>query len=516
MEPKIDRDFETAQGLIDVVVEFAAQVLERCRDQWNGSPLLVDGIDLATGRPARWEGHVLSNLACQQNFLRVLDGLHVLTGDPTYRGTAEEWIGCALETLHEPESDLLYWGGHSSFDLEAYQPLDGNHEMKCVYPYYEFLYQVAPDRTRRFVEGMWHKHIRDWSNLLFNRHGEYETWDRASCWQHDYVGGPLPIIDNSMLSFVNTGSDLICAAALLSKLSRRAEPLVWAKRLLGRYDEIRNPSTGLAGYQFNHREECRVRESFKPPLGEREDVNETTVITNGVIRTRYGRAAATWLNLYEELGAEQGHELLEVVVRDLVALAGHSYDEEERCFHSVLADGARLSPSDTMDGVGYCPPQKLERVPANGLTLLAYARAYRLSGDDRLLRMAQVLTGDGLATESRSATPPLVWVDANQDSVNALFGLLELHQAAQQDDYLASASALARRLVVDSLKDGFLTTGTEGKDGYTGIDNALPLALLHLAATLDGRTVELPRFYPNQTYFDPKVVIAYRKRSAQR
>lgn len=515
MQSKPNADLGTAQVLIDVVAEFAAQVLERCQDQWNGSPLLVDGIDLATGRPATWEGHVLSNLACQQNFLRTLDGLHALTGDPSYRRTAEEWIGCALETLHEPESDLLYWGGHSSFDLEANRPLIGNHEMKCVYPYYQFLYQVEPDRTRRFVEGMWHKHVRDWSSLLFNRHGEYETWDRASCWQHDYVGGPLPIIDDRMLSFVNTGSDLICAAALLSKLSRRAEPLMWAKRLLGRYDEIRDPSTGLAGYQFNHREVCRVRESFKPPLGERQDVNETTVITNGVIRTRYGRAAATWLNLYEELGAEQGGDFLDVVVRDLNALATYSYDEDDHCFHSVLPDGARLSPSDTLEGVGYCPPQKLEPVPANGLMFLAYARAYRLSRDDRLLRMVHRLAGGGSQTDLPASTPPQSWVNADQDSVCALFGLLELHQATQRQEYLASASALGQRLVAGSLKDGFLTTGTEGKDGHTGIDSALPLALLHLVAALDGRPADLPRFYPNQTYFDPKVVIALRRREAQ-
>mgnify|MGYP001280437034 CR=1 FL=1 len=42
--------------------------------------------------------------------------------------------------------------------------------------------------------------------------------------------------------------------------------------------------------------------------------------------------------------------------------------------------GAEL---DAVDGVGYCQPPKLERVPAEGLLFLAYARAYRLSGVDR-------------------------------------------------------------------------------------------------------------------------------------
>ena len=34
-----------------------------------------------------------------------------------------------------------------------------------------------------------------------------------------------------------------------------------------------------------------MRLSFKPPFDQRADVNETTVVTNKVIRTRYGRAA---------------------------------------------------------------------------------------------------------------------------------------------------------------------------------------------------------------------------------
>lgn len=125
-----------AQVLVEAVAGHVDRVSERCRDRWHDTPLLVDGFDPGTGEPARWEGHVLSNFACQQNVLRALDGLEALTGEARYRRRADAWTAFALERLHEPASDLLYWGGHASWDLEAGQPLVGNHEMKCVYPHY--------------------------------------------------------------------------------------------------------------------------------------------------------------------------------------------------------------------------------------------------------------------------------------------------------------------------------------------------------------------------------------------
>ena len=104
------------------------------------------------------------------------------------------------------------------------------------------------------------------------------------------------------------------------------------------------------------------------------------------------------------------------------------------------------------------------------------------------------------------------WSNPNQDDVCALFGLLDLYRSTEREEYLATAARLGERLMWGSLVDGFFTTGAEGRDGYSRIDSALPLGLLHLAAAIEGREVELPAFYPNLSYFDPKVVVARRKR----
>lgn len=477
----------------------------------SGAGLLADSVKVQTRRPPVWEGRVLSNWACQHNFLRTLDALEAL-GDTASGDRAQTWAGAAWEKLRDPASGLLYWGGHTSYDLAGDAPVVGNHELKCVYPHYAYLYRSDPAATRRLVTAFWHAHIWDWQTLLFNRHGAYESWEES--WRVDFAGGPLPIVENTALSFINTGSDLIVAGALLHALGGDDEPLRWAGHLLSRYDEIRHPETGLAGYQFNHRDPCRVRASFKPPWNGRDDLNETTVITNGVIQTRYGRAAVAFLNLAEALGDEKGRPFLHLVLDDLRALARYGYDVEARCFRAVLNDGSRLLPAYAEDGVGYCPPQKLNAVPANGLMFLSYARAYRLSADEVMGRMAHALA-EGMGwgdlddpvdfsgdTSPGSEEP---WVNRGQNDVCALFGLLDLYATTRQEAQLQSALSLGQRLLQQYRVGDWIVSGAP--DESSNIDTALPLALLHLEAARAGEKAPLPTFYPNNTYFDPKIVV---------
>ena len=64
MSPPDDRAF------IRPVAQFADLVFSRCSDTYGPSktPLLADAVDPANGEPLTWEGSILSNLACQQNF----------------------------------------------------------------------------------------------------------------------------------------------------------------------------------------------------------------------------------------------------------------------------------------------------------------------------------------------------------------------------------------------------------------------------------------------------------------
>ena len=494
------------EELIDTVVRHADAVLERCADRYSGhaTPLLADHIDLTTGEPECWEGRTLTNLARQQHFLRVLDGLSTL-GQSRFQATARAWIEHATKAVAD-EGGLFYWGGHSTYDLGADTPLVGNHELKCVYPYYDYLYRVASECTRRFIEALWQRHVWDWSTLLFNRHGEYGDWDWSRVWEETaFVGGPLPIVENTALSFINTGSDLIYAGAELFRLHGEERALRWAKNLLSRYDQVRHPQTGLGGYQFNHREPCRVRESFKPPLGERADVNEATVLTTGTIQTRGQRAAVTFLNLYDQLGDEHGREFLDVTLKDLRSLVEYSWDGDQGCFHPVLYDGQRLSEADVEDR-GYCPPSKLTKVRANGSSLLAFARAYRLSNADDLLEMTAAVAGAMGWTQNGTAVPTPAPGEPTPDGASAVFALLDLHEATGESAYVEAAVTLGWSLARERENEGMLASDPTAA-GAASSDNIVALALLHCAAARDGRRKEMPPYYPGGSPWDPKILV---------
>lgn len=508
------------QTIIDAVSQHADIILESAGDRWGErTPLLADGFSLDSGEPLRWQECILSDLARQQNLLRTLEGLSAVTGETRWQGAADAWIGHALRVLRDPASDLLYWGGHSAWDVGADVPIKGNHELKCAYPHYAGLFRVDPEGTARFIDAFWHAHIWDWSSLLFNRHGEYSDWDRTQRWQEgDFdATSQLPIIENSALSFINTGSDLIWAACELHRLTNEARPLTWATALLSRYDSIRHAETGLGGYQFNHREPCRVRASFKGALGERACVNETTVIGRGYIGVRYGRSAVMFLNIAESLGEVEAAPFRDFVRRDLTALWEHAWDDGAGCFHAILNDGTRLS-SDDVDDVGYCPPAKLASTPANGLMLLSYARAGRVLGDESFhrmaLRLAEIMDIDA-DPESLSGGP---------DDAFALEGLLDLYRAHPSAELLETATALAQAVMqrhnVDGVfvsngdgGDAFPTAGTstdEGGERCTGIDSAVPVALLHLASLLSPTATSPTPFVPSLSYFDPKILARQR------
>jgi pectate lyase len=93
--------------------------------------------------------------------------------------------------------------------------------------------------------------LLNWANLEFSRHGkpvpEPET---GSVWDREYEGGE-PFFTGTGLTFINAGSDLYYAAGMLHRFTGDEKPLIWAKRLNGRYADTRNPKTGLGGYQFS-------------------------------------------------------------------------------------------------------------------------------------------------------------------------------------------------------------------------------------------------------------------------
>ena len=514
VEPPATRPVAGEAECLDTVRRFADLVLEQGRDTYGPrhTPLFVDGLEVGTHKPARWkhegEEWILSNPASQQNLLRTLVALSRLSGDARYRQAAVDATRYAFEHLRSP-SGLLYWGGHCAYDAGTEQLVGEKHarsenggrfehELKRHYPFYEFMWEVDAEATRGFLEGFWNAHILDWSNLEMNRHGRFDQ-ARGKLWDHEYIGGPV-FFPARGLSFVNTGSDLFYAGALLSRLSGDPAPLIWAKRMARRYVETRNPRTGLGGYQYTrYAEGDRAFEQFGPEFGER--ALEGTLLTPPLGLRRFALAGICQMMLGELLG-EQGREFRVWALEDLAAYARWAYDPETNTFRALLTDGTILSPAD-VKRKGYFGPvgsSVFKPAKAGTIFLRAYAMAYRLSRDVGHWQTArQMGLAHGLGDiGERPDGPRSLNLRTDCADPQALHAALELHRACG-GPFLDLAGAIAGNIVHNRVRGGLFVSRQTQR--FSKFDSDEPLALLHYVAARRGTPALVPAAWPGESYF---------------
>ncbi len=473
-----------AEQYLNAVKTFADNVLAHGRDVYGPkqTPLFVDGINVDTLEPPVWkkngEKWILSNLASQQILIRVLDGLSSATGDPKYRNAAIAATKYAFENLRDP-SGLLYWGGHWCYDALGDRTVGENkvHEFKRHYPYYEFMWRIDPDATRKLIEAAWAAHVLNWENLDFNRHGNYGV-DPTGVWDHTYKGGKVPFIGKG-LTFMISGTDLVYAAAMLSHFSGDPKPLVWAERLAQRYMDARHPVTKLGAENFSDPESRRVEKQF-PEFGGR--FTEATVVD--LYGARYTYCAACLLRLGETLGSK-GRKFLQWGLEELTARAKYGYDEETNSFWAMLIDGTKLTPEDRKHD-GYVEAKWLEKRPAGSQYFFPYALAYKLSKDKLMWDMVRKIgRGLGLGDLGEEAGKnAAVNMSTGANDPLLIFGLLELWEGTKSQVYLDLAQKIADNALESRVTNGFFVQSKNHINA--SFNDPLSLALLHLhAAILD-------------------------------
>lgn len=510
---------------LPAVRTFADNALKYGRDTYGPeqTPLLADGVNVDTHEPAVWRlpaeqveswnmpsEWILSNLASQQNLFRVFVSLSAMTGDPKYRQAAVDATRYAFDHL-DAGNGLLFWGGHAAWDLATDQPvgegrtksLAGKHELKCNYPFYELMWEVDRQATKRLIEAFWSSHILRWDILDMNRHGTYEPivdglWDRG------YVGGSVPFTGHG-LTFMNTGADMIYAAALLYEFTGDERPLTWGKQMARRYVEVRDPKTGLGADNYSVLTSHRIQRQFEADFGDR--FTEATVTS--LYNVRYSRAAICQLKLAERLGPA-GADFGRWAAEDLAAWARHAYDPADHRFWATLRDGTRLSPADIKQR-GYVETRWLEKRPANGMHFWAYVLAWKHSGDAAMWGMARSIA-EGLGLGDIGSAPAAVASPAGSSAsglavkletpfadTDTVFGLLDLHTATQRPEYLALARKIGDNLVAKEFHRGFFVTDADHL--LCKFDTVTPLALLYIEVASRRLPVKLPPFAAGKSYF---------------
>jgi pectate lyase len=487
---------------INVVREFADSILAAARPE--GSPLFMDRLDegkhsqgyqLLTSANRNFS---LSNLAVQQHLIRMLVGLTQLTGDEKYQMAARDAIAFAFQNFSD-SAGLLLWGGHGAIALPihevAFESAKGlRHELKCVYPYYEFMWQVNAQATQRFIEAFWNAHLIDWGRLDFSRHGYYQT-PVGQVWDSDYSPGPVFFWGRG-LTFVNTGSDLYYSAAELTRLSGLPRPLIWAKRLAGRYIETRQHPVGISGYQFSQCEksQCdgpeicgdRAQYQYAPYIPEGHLVYESTLFKPRPVVQR------CQLHIAETLNGQSG-EFLQWASEELTAWARIAYRRRDNSFLPMLTDGYSLE-GFVIQRDGYFGPRgRIEKaIFADADFLWAYTHAYRLVKNELFWSMIRCMAAaNGLGDVGK--LPGLrVALERKYPIADYrfIYCMLNIHRATGNPVYLQAAADVAETIIHNCFREGWFIS-SEGRS----VNRPETLAILQLGAALLGKEAAVPQSF---------------------
>jgi pectate lyase len=498
------------QRYVQAVCDFADSVLAHGTDMFGDkrTPLFVDGLHAQTLQPATWQWQdqtwVVSNFASQQPLLRTLDGLTALTGEQKYRRAAEDAARYAVQHLTTPNG-LLYWGGHFAWDLQQDRPVGQYadiHELKNHEPYFRLMWRVCPGETARLMEMIWAGHILDWSRLDYNRHASVTKQVRAP-WGHPFeqdLDVPFPA-QGGNLSFVNVTPPLMHSGVMLAVLADNADALTWTRRLLYRWQQARDPKTGLSGGQLSYRKQDRAQEA----LGHvHPTINEAKIVASYHQTNRYHDLPLAQMQnaciLLEKGGryAEVGRELIQWACEDLKAYARCSFDPNAGVFRALMTDGTPIQWQQAR--TGYYIPDSFAPCRPEGFILWGYALAYRLTSDPAHWQMVRRLARS-LSLGEVGAAPQgerALRFDTGSEDWRCIYALLELYRASQDRQFLRLASRVADNILKMQTSAGLFPR--PGRH-WARTGDEIPLALLHLAAALAGRSEQMPAPIRDSRFF---------------
>jgi Periplasmic pectate lyase len=113
-----------------------------------------------------------------ENLLRLLEVLSGLSGRAKYKSAADGALQSFLNETASPETSLLPWGEHLSWDVLRDQPCSPHgepiHEFFRPWMLWDRCFDLAPDASRRFALGLWEHQIADPATGAFDRHALYE------------------------------------------------------------------------------------------------------------------------------------------------------------------------------------------------------------------------------------------------------------------------------------------------------------------------------------------------------
>ncbi len=496
---------------ISAVSFFANKVIRHGRDRYGikRTPLFADGLHVESLNPPSWKGTpektwIISNFASQQALMRILDSLSILTGDQQYKRIAEEVTQYVLSRLRTPNG-LLYWGGHIAWDLIEDLPVGDptfTHELKTHQPYFQLMWRVNPVATQEILERFWAGHITDWSHLDYDRHAATQV-PLPINWNHKFSENINVPFQNKInnLSFANVMPPFIHSGITLAVLGKNNEAFTWTYRLVYRWQQMKDKQSGLSGGQLSFWENDRAR----PVLGHiHPTINESNIVAGYHRIGRYHYLPLAQIQAGETLvkiGGEYsktGQEFIKWASDDLKIYTQNCYDRNSGMFVSRMTNGTLLKEENCKKG--YYPPGEFAPKKPEGWIFWGLSMAYRLTQDYshwQILRKIGINFNLGDIGKENGQERSLSLSTTNKDW-RVIYSVLELYKATNDPNFLHSACRIADNLLATQTRTGLFPL--EGWE-YARTGDEIPLAILHLAAEIDGKHSLLPQAVLDNGFF---------------
>jgi len=233
-------------------------------------------------------------------------------------------------------------------------------------------------------------------------------------------------------------------------------------------------------------------------------INEAKIVASYHQTSRYHQ-----LPLVQMLAAEKmlraggrtavvGQEFIDWASEDLQAYARYCYDAKTGRFNALMIDGTPIQWQKAKEG--YYIPSSFAPVSPEGGLLWSYALAWRLTqGAGHWIMLQNLLQDMGLG-ELGGADGSGRALNLETDARNSLviYALLDLYDATGDDNLLRLACRVADNLLAMQTPTG-LFPRPEREWARTSDD--IPLALLHLAAAIEGRRDAVPPPITDRGFF---------------
>ena len=331
--------------------------------------LFADGLNVYTLEPSTWskgstDEYVVTNFLGQANFLKMLDGLTMMTGEEKYREAAYEQFTARYEdpTLHDKHG-LIYGTVHNLIDLMSEKKSLAYHETKDGQIPLEFMWEADPEACKKFIEGYWISHIYDWSSLTMNRHG---LWDKdvdgATIWDTPYTN-PDPYVKESEVSFLCTGNDMMEMMYFLTEKTGDPKYQAWGERMLDKYIGVMNLETGLIGPQYGlHSSETYPDERFlvsfigadfvmnngfdfkTATLDDYKIAGSNAFVRRDTTKSSMGYGPQDYVEMYRWSGDEKVYDFIKANMKGFV---DYVYNQEKHIYNTpMMNDGTDVNEGD--------------------------------------------------------------------------------------------------------------------------------------------------------------------------